>query len=61
MKNARTRQKLRLEVIEAMKLNESFGGVENSNVTIGRIMAIMEISEVDMVAVPIRVIMGEEG
>ncbi len=61
MKNGRSGQKLRLKIIEALKKNHGFGGSENSDVTIGRIMGIMQIDEVDVEMIPVRVVKGEEG
>lgn len=48
MKSSKSGQKLRLKIIEALKKNRTFGGSESSDTSIGRIMAIMEIEEVEV-------------
>lgn len=48
MKSGRNGQKLRLRVIEQLKQNERFGGKDPCYVTIGRIMGVMEIEDVEV-------------
>ncbi len=50
MKTNKNGQKLRLKVIEQLKHNEQFGGSDPCYVTIGRIMGVMEIEEIEVEA-----------
>lgn len=52
MRTSRSGQKLRLLIIEALKNYEGFGGKQDADITIGRIMGIMGIEEKDVKGAP---------